>query len=954
MFFFLLLTLASLVNPYHAAAGRTVRVGVYETKPLAYSDTDGSARGFFVDMLNRVAKSEQWSMQYVPGTWQEGLDRLKSDKIDIVLCIAYTEAREKYMDFPKEYLLLDWGLIFKSKGTKISSLLDLEGKSVSALRGDVYLTGFRELVRQFNVNVKIQEVDQYPDVFKAVESGAVAAGVNGNLYGMLNDAGLNLEQTPIIFTPVKLGYAVNKGKNGDLIAVLDRHIAEMKADKASLYHRELEQLLGKKGNVIPKEAYWMIFGTVVALIFAIALNVLLKRQVRAKTEHLEAEIAERKKDEEILTHERNRAQGYLDTVETIIVSLDTEGRITTINRKACQILGYGEDGLLGQCWFNTCLPQPEGPEVVYPHFLELMAGKREGSEYLENYIVTKSGELRQIAWHNALLRDEQGRIYGTLSAGEDITERKKAEQTLQYERNLSVDIINAQPAGIYRIRVFAPDTWGDDAWRSSESSPHVVELASEPFCKILGTTKETFENNPGMIIDLIHPDDREGFARKNEEVAVHHEEFTWEGRLLIDGEIRWVRFQSLPRPLENGDVLWTGALIDITDRITAEEEKNIMQSKLQQTQKLESLGVLAGGIAHDFNNILTSIVGNADLALMKINPDSPAIDNLRRIENAAGKAADLAKQMLAYSGKGRFIIESLDMNRLLEEMLHMLEVSISKKAVLRLNLTPNLPPVEADATQIRQILMNLVINASEAVSERSGVIAISTGCVDCNRNYLNDVWLNGNLNEGLYVYLEIADTGCGMDKDTLSKIFDPFFTTKFTGRGLGMSAVLGIVRGHKGAINVYSEAGKGTTFKILLPASGKLAEIYHHDSQTDDWHGSGTVLLVDDEETVRGIGREMLHELGFTTVTANDGREAINVFKQNPDITFVLLDLTMPHMDGERCFKELRQIKPDVKVIMSSGFSEYEVTPKFTGKGLAGFIQKPYKLSVLREVIQKI
>jgi signal transduction histidine kinase/CheY-like chemotaxis protein len=394
---------------------------------------------------------------------------------------------------------------------------------------------------------------------------------------------------------------------------------------------------------------------------------------------------------------------------------------------------------------------------------------------------------------------------------------------------------------------------------------------------------------------------------------------------------------------------------EITTRKQAEDERNKLENKMQQTQKLESLGVLAGGIAHDFNNILTSIVGNADLALMKTNPESPIIDNLRRIENAAGKAADLAKQMLAYSGKGRFVIENLDMNRLLEEMLHMLEVSISKKAVLRLNLTPNLPSVEADATQMRQILMNLVINASEAIGERSGVIAISTGVMDCNRNYLCNVWLNENLNEGLYVYLEITDTGCGMSKDTLSKIFDPFFTTKFTGRGLGMSAVLGIVRGHKGAINVYSEEGKGTTFKILLPASGKPVEIFNHDSQTDDdWHGSGTVLLVDDEETVRGIGKEMLHELGFTTVTANDGREAIDIFKQNPDFTFVLLDLTMPHIDGEQCFRELRHLKPDVKVIMCSGFSEYEVTQKFTGKGLAGFIQKPYKLSVLKQAIQKI
>ena len=395
-------------------------------------------------------------------------------------------------------------------------------------------------------------------------------------------------------------------------------------------------------------------------------------------------------------------------------------------------------------------------------------------------------------------------------------------------------------------------------------------------------------------------------------------------------------------------------LEEISIRKQAEDERNKMENKIQQTQKLESLGVLAGGIAHDFNNILTAIIGNAELALLRINKELPGVDNLHKIVEAAARAADLAKQMLAYSGKGKFVIENINLNLLLEDMLHMLEVSISKKAELRLNLIPDLPSVEADATQIRQIIMNLVINASEAIGEKSGVIAVTTGCMDCDKDYLKDVWLDENLTHGLYVYLEVADTGCGMDKHTLAKLFDPFFTTKFTGRGLGMAAVLGIVRGHKGAIKVYSELGKGSSFKILLPASGKSAKIFNHDGFENNWKGSGTVLLVDDEETVRGVGKDMLQEFGFTTITANDGREAVEIFKTIPDISFVILDLTMPRMDGEQCFLELRQFKPDVKVIMSSGFSEHEVTQKFMGKGLAGFIQKPYKLSALKEAIQKI
>ena len=397
-----------------------------------------------------------------------------------------------------------------------------------------------------------------------------------------------------------------------------------------------------------------------------------------------------------------------------------------------------------------------------------------------------------------------------------------------------------------------------------------------------------------------------------------------------------------------------GNITDISERKCAEEGRIKLEQQLLHAQKLESLGVLAGGIAHDFNNILTAIIGNADLALMRINKESPAVDNLHRIESAAARAADLAKQMLAYSGKGKFIVEALDLNILLVEMLHMLEVSISKKALLRFNPHKHLPAVEADATQMRQIVMNLVINASESIGDKSGVIAITTGCMDCDRSYLKDVWLDENLTDGLYVYLEIADTGCGMDRETMAKLFDPFFTTKFTGRGLGMAAVLGIVRGHKGAIKVYSEPGKGTSFKILIPASGRPAELFNCASHEDEWRGSGTVLLVDDEETVRGIGTEMLKELGFTTVTADDGREAVKAFNATPDIACVIMDLTMPHMDGEQCFRALRQLKPDVKVVMSSGYNEQEVTEKFVGKGLSGFIQKPYRLSTLRKVLEAV
>ncbi|MDD2854536.1 MAG: response regulator, partial [Desulfuromonadaceae bacterium] len=430
----------------------------------------------------------------------------------------------------------------------------------------------------------------------------------------------------------------------------------------------------------------------------------------------------------------------------------------------------------------------------------------------------------------------------------------------------------------------------------------------------------------------------------------------------IEFETEHLRKDGSPVPIDatvsmitwNGRPSFLSICRDISKRKLAEEERTKLEQQMRHAQKLESLGVLAGGIAHDFNNILTAIIGNADLALMRLNTESPAIGNLQRIEQAAARAADLAKQMLAYSGKGKFMVESLDLNKLVEEMLNMLEVSISKKVALRIDPCYSLPTVEADATQMRQIVMNLVINASEAIGEKSGVITITTGCMECSTAYLLGSWLTDPIPEGLYVSLEISDTGCGMDKETVARIFDPFFTTKFTGRGLGMAAVLGIVRGHHGAIRVYSEPGRGTTFKILLPVSGQLAERCTVGTASDDWHGSGTVLLVDDEEIVRDIGEEMLKTLGLEVITAKDGQEALNSYQVHPGIALVILDLTMPLMDGEQCFQELKSVNPDIKVIISSGFNQQEVAQKFAGKGLAGFIQKPYKLSELKTAIKGI
>ncbi len=381
-----------------------------------------------------------------------------------------------------------------------------------------------------------------------------------------------------------------------------------------------------------------------------------------------------------------------------------------------------------------------------------------------------------------------------------------------------------------------------------------------------------------------------------------------------------------------------------------------MQKKLEHTDRVDSLGVLAGGIAHDFNNLLTAILGNASLALRKLEPSSPSLKHLQAIQNASYSASDLCKQMLAYSGKGMFVVKAINLSDLVENMGKLIDVSLAKNVVLKYHLTENLPPIDADVAQMQQVVLNLITNASEAIEGKSGVISMSTGVMQVNADYLNGCVGSEQLQPGRYITLEVSDTGCGMDAQIQKKIFDPFFTTKFTGRGLGMSAMLGIVKGHQGALRIYSEPGDGTTIKIVFPISDESV-VALNDPVDMSGHRkfSGTALVIDDEETIREVASVMLEDAGFKVITANDGLHGIEVFRQHQDeIVLVMLDMTMPKMGGEACFSQLKLIRPDVSVVLSSGYNEQDATSRFAGKGLAGFLQKPYTPDALEEKLQEV
>ncbi len=483
--------------------------------------------------------------------------------------------------------------------------------------------------------------------------------------------------------------------------------------------------------------------------------------------------------------------------------------------------------------------------------------------------------------------------------------------------------------------------WLNDAARR-------IQYVSPAYETIWGRSADSLRSSEDWL-QTIHADDR---ARVEEilECATDEGGYNVEYRIARpDGGIRWVRDRGFAIP--NGSST-SYRMAGIASDVTVMRQRD---AKLQQTQKLESLGVLAGGIAHDFNNLLTGILGRTNLLQKRLTPDSQLRDAVEGIESAVMRATELTSQMLAYAGKSQFVVEQTDISCLVSEMMPLLEVAISRSAPLKLELDPQVPAVDGDPAQLRQVVMNLVTNASEAINDADGTITLHTGVVDADRRYLETVHADGGLREGRYVCVEVSDTGAGMTGETKAKVLEPFFTTKFIGRGLGLAAVFGIVRLHRGGITIDSELGCGSTFTILLPVSVTPSR---PDEVTvdgiEEWRGSGTALVVDDETDIRQTATDMLESLGFQVRTANDGRRAVEVLREHPEtIDFVLLDVTMPGLDGAATLRELRRIRADVPTILMSGYAERDATTRFDGERLAGFVQKPFRLATLAQSVKQ-
>lgn len=643
-----------------------------------------------------------------------------------------------------------------------------------------------------------------------------------------------------------------------------------------------------------------------------------------------------------LRESEDRYRALTENAKDLITELDETGRFRYVSPTSLEIFGYTPDELEGKTLEHIVASNkihPEDAEGLTSGFRSAVPRARHGGDDIYR-IRHPEGGWRWMESRTGTYHHRDGSLRAVVIS-RDVTERIEAQREL-----LELEKRYALLGAASRDMITESDPDGK------------LIFVSQSARDLLGYEPEELIGTVGR--DIVHPEDLDGvndefWRRDSQSDVVFSAPYRCRTK---EGTYRW--FESAAKTYTRTDgsgPYIIGLLRDVTERLALRQHQRELEEHVQRSQRLEGLGVMAGGIAHDFNNLLTPILGQASLALMDLDEGADPRSRIEKIRNAARRAAKLTNQMLAYAGAEPMVFESTDVSDLVREMGQLLESAVSGKAVIRFELTEGLPPIEADSAQISQVVMNLISNAVEAVAIGSGSIHVRTHSLTSRELYPQDLVV-GEVEPGTnYVCFEVEDTGSGMSGETRSKIFDPFFTTKFTGRGLGLAAVLGIVRGHDGAIELRSRPGRGTRFRVWLPPR-EASEPKPVAERAEEWQSSGLVLVADDDPAVLEIAVDTLQRCGMVAITALDGSIAVDLFRERRgDVRAVMLDRTMPGLSGEAAFAQIREIRPDVPVIIVSGYSEESLSDQTHESGVDGFLKKPFlpeaMIATLRKVLSR-
>ncbi|MHB0857684.1 MAG: PAS domain-containing protein [Anaerolineae bacterium] len=982
-----------------------VRVGVYENWPLVFRDEQGQYSGIYVDLLDHVAAEAGWRLRYVPGTWPESLQRLERGEIDLLVAIGYSEERAQRLDYSSETVLANWGVIYARRGAQLHSYLDLQGKTFAVLHNDIHWDALQPLLEGFGVSYRTVEVSEYAEVFEAVADGRADAGVMNRLVALHLAPGFDsVEHTPMLFNPVELRFAAPKGRNAALLAAVDAHIRNERAEPDSNYHRSLRHWVGGvERSGWPTWATWLLAILGGGGVLAVSAAMTLRVQVRARTadlaatnEILRSEISLRVEAEQALRRSEAGWRSLVENAPDIILLVDREGTILFANRipagleREAEIYTNCVDFVVDEyrimareaiadvfatgrvreyemaarsptdrpTWYATLLAPVARDGVVEVILVSLrdITDRRQAEEQTRDlalfptenpspvlrladdgtllYANAAAAPLLQLwgcqpgetlpevwrAWMAALLAEQTvmqeevqagGQTFALTWApipdggyvnvyGMDVTERNRAEAMLAHEQYLMSTLMANVPDYVYYK--------DSDArfLRISDSMAHALGLQDS--AEAVGKTD--LDYFPGELAQVFLDSDRILLA-EGTPVIDHENRVRWP-----DGHESWLSTTAVAFGDAQGRPVGTlGISRDVTQRRRLEEQ-------LRQAQRLESIGRLAGGVAHDFNNLLTVIIGSCDFLLESIDEEDPRRSDVESVQRAGRRAAELTRQLLAFGRRQVLEMQVLDLNEVLTGLRRMIERVIREDIHLNLAPAPDLYAVRCDPGQIEQVVMNLVVNACDAMPE-GGELTLETQNVVLDESYAEQY---AEVVAGDYVMLAVSDTGCGMTPDVLGRMFEPFFTTKEQGRGtgLGLATVYGIVKQSGGHISAYSEPGAGAIFKVYLPRNtAPTTRIESVVAPTELCGGAETVLLIEDDATVRSLAHRMLTSLGYRVLVTAGADEAEAVAENSSEpIHVVFADVVLKDHSGPQAVAVVRRHRPDVRILYMSGYTD--------------------------------
>jgi PAS domain S-box-containing protein len=624
---------------------------------------------------------------------------------------------------------------------------------------------------------------------------------------------------------------------------------------------------------------------------------------------------------------------HVENTPLVVIEWDHEMRVARWNAQAERVFGWKAEEVIGKGPLDWPFVIEENRELAQRMMNDAIAGREPRSVVtVANY--TKSGGIVWCEWYSSICYDEAGKMLSALSLGLDITERRETAEALSLSREQMRTALGGAKMLAWDLDLTT------NRWQTTIDIPGFYGVEHGPDY-----------SNPELALLAVHPDDV-AVVQAGRQRAVETGEpmrYEFRGRVpMPDGQPRW--FATRGRALRDATgrpVRIVAVTTDITERKRADAERAALNQQLQDAQRWESLGVLAGGVAHDFNNILTVVLGSAGLARRGLPPGSPTVGYLEHIEQACRRAADVCRQMLAYAGRAHNTGGRTDLAALVRESVPLLEIPAGKAAV-KLELAPHLPEIQVDSAQVRQVLMNLVTNAAEAIGGEPGDIVVGARVVEVPPG-ASDSGFQLAPPPGRYVLLTVSDTGGGMSAEARARMFDPFYTTKFAGRGLGLSAALGIARANKGGIHVATAPGRGTVVSVYWPAAPDPEPAPENKVSPAD-----AVLVIDDEMFVREVTASTLEEMGFAPLLAADGPSGIAVFRGHRDaIKLAVIDVMMPGMAGDQVAAALRELDPALPIILVSGFADRRVI-KSTPGARTEFLQKPFHPEELMAVVRRL